>query len=48
MYMEAIREMYPRRHESMMFRMYLWNVIGYERKFRAKQARRYPLSERFI
>lgn len=48
MYMDAIKETFPRRHESRMIRIMLWNIIGYERKYRAKQAKRYPLSERFI
>lgn len=48
MYMDAIKEAFPRRHDSKMTRILLWNVIGYERKFRAAQAKRYPLSDRFI
>lgn len=48
MYMDEITKMWPRRHESPMLRIILWNVIGYERKFRSTQVKRYPLAQRFI
>lgn len=47
-YMEAIKESWPKRNDNVYIRTMLWNVIGYERKFRARQAKRYPLAERFI
>jgi len=48
MYMKEIIEAFPRRHENRMYRILLWNIIGYERKFRQRQAKRYPLADRFI
>jgi len=46
-YMDVIRECYPKRHNPFI-RVHLWNAIGAERRFRIRQARRYPYSERFI
>lgn len=46
--MAYIAHQFPHRNDNVFIRTLLWNAIGYERKFRARQSARYPLRERFM
>jgi hypothetical protein len=45
---EYIAMQFPHRNDNIFTRTILWNCIGYERKFRRRQAMRYPPNRRFV